>query len=221
MTHTLDLYWSFRSPYSYLATPRLIDLETQYDLDIRVRPVRPLILREDGFFESRGKAWLDYLLIDVVRLAEYLGLAIAPPNPDPVAVDPETGKPAEDQSRVLNLTRLGVAASHAGAGLTFLDAASRLIWSGEPWTQDGRLDAALGKAGIDLAALQGEVDANPERFDAEIAQNEAALAGAGHWGVPTLVFEGEPFFGQDRIELCLWRMRQKGLERRNEEGNPS
>ena len=25
MTHVVELYWSFRSPYSYLVTPRLID----------------------------------------------------------------------------------------------------------------------------------------------------------------------------------------------------
>jgi len=26
-----------------------------------------------------------------------------------------------------------------------------------------------------------------------------------------MVFEGEPFFGQDRIITLIWRMRQKGL----------
>jgi hypothetical protein len=29
-----------------------------------------------------------------------------------------------------------------------------------------------------------------------------------------MVFQGEPFFGQDKIELLLWRMQQKGLEKR-------
>jgi 2-hydroxychromene-2-carboxylate isomerase len=34
--------------------------------------------------------------------------------------------------------------------------------------------------------------------------------------VPLFVFEGEPFFGQDRLDLLVWRMRQAGLqERRN------
>ena len=42
MTHTAQLYWSFRSPYSYLALPRLIALEDEYDLKFEVRPVRPL-----------------------------------------------------------------------------------------------------------------------------------------------------------------------------------
>jgi hypothetical protein len=28
------------------------------------------------------------------------------------------------------------------------------------------------------------------------------------------VFEKEPFFGQDRIDLLIWRMESKGLTRR-------
>ncbi|MGH6781444.1 MAG: 2-hydroxychromene-2-carboxylate isomerase, partial [Sphingomonadaceae bacterium] len=51
-------------------------------------------------------------------------------------------------------------------------------------------------------------------LDAEIAANQVALERAGHWGVPTLVFNGEPFFGQDRIDLALWRMEAAGLRER-------
>jgi 2-hydroxychromene-2-carboxylate isomerase len=32
--------------------------------------------------------------------------------------------------------------------------------------------------------------------------------------VPTFVFENEPFFGQDRIGILIWRMESKGLTRR-------
>ena len=53
-----------------------------------------------------------------------------------------------------------------------------------------------------------------DRHDAVIAENQHALEAAGHWGVPTMVFAGEPFFGQDRIELLVWRMQQHGLSRR-------
>jgi hypothetical protein len=31
--------------------------------------------------------------------------------------------------------------------------------------------------------------------------------------VPTFVFENEPFFGQDRINLLIWRLASKGLTR--------
>jgi hypothetical protein len=32
--------------------------------------------------------------------------------------------------------------------------------------------------------------------------------------VPTFVFENAPFFGQDRIDLLIWRTESKGLTRR-------
>jgi len=32
--------------------------------------------------------------------------------------------------------------------------------------------------------------------------------------VPTCAFEGEPFFGQDRIDVLQWRLQQKGLQLR-------
>ena len=48
-----------------------------------------------------------------------------------------------------------------------------------------------------------------------MAANQAALEAAGHWGVPTLVFQGEPFFGQDRIDVALWRMQAAGLTPRS------
>ena len=45
MTLSFDLFWSFRSPYSYLATPRLVRLAAEYDLDVNVRPVLPIAVR--------------------------------------------------------------------------------------------------------------------------------------------------------------------------------
>lgn len=38
MTLAYDLYWSFRSPYSYLITPRLVALENAFDVKGRIRP---------------------------------------------------------------------------------------------------------------------------------------------------------------------------------------
>ena len=58
-------------------------------------------------------------------------------------------------------------------------------------------------------ATYAAVDA--ESCEAEIEANQVALEKAGHWGVPTLVFDGEPFFGQDRIDMAIWRMERKGL----------
>jgi len=47
----------------------------------------------------------------------------------------------------------------------------------------------------------------------EIDANHAALDAAGHWGVPTMVLRGEPFFGQDRIDTLRWRLDKYGLRK--------
>ena len=64
-------------------------------------------------------------------------------------------------------------------------------------------------------ALLALDDADPDAwYERIIAGNEQDHAASGHWGVPTFAFENEPFFGQDRIDLLVWRMESKGLSRR-------
>ena len=82
------------------------------------------------------------------------------------------------------------------------------------WHEGDHLAAATARAGLSLEELDAVVEAAPDRYEAMIEQNQKDHAAAGHWGVPTMVFEGEPFFGQDRIDHLVWRMQQRGLARR-------
>ena len=218
MTLSVDLYWSFRSPYSYLATPRLCDLERYYDLAINVKPVYPIAVRYGEFFERVHPLWVPYLMRDTMRIAEMLGLPYRWPRPDPVLIDPATRRAATNQPYIHRLTRLGCAAVEAGRGLPFLYEVSRTIWSGlnADWHQGDHLAKAAARAGLDLAELDRKIERDAERYEAIIGANQTAHEAAGHWGVPTMVFDNEPFFGQDRIELLVWRMKQKGLKPRAE-----
>jgi 2-hydroxychromene-2-carboxylate isomerase len=154
-------------------------------------------------------------MLDMFRVAQFHGIAFGPPRPDPIVQDIATRRISADQPYIYRLTRLGQAAARRGRGLAFADEVSRLIWGGaENWHEGGHLAGAAQRAGLDLAELDAEAAADAHALDKEIAANQAALETAGHWGVPTLVFDGEPFFGQDRIELAIWRMEQKGLVRR-------
>ena len=36
-----------------------------------------------------------------------------------------------------------------------------------------------------------------------------ALTAAGHWGVPTMAYAQETFFGQDRIDVLAWCIEQQ------------
>ena len=58
------------------------------------------------------------------------------------------------------------------------------------------------------------IESDAETLDAEIAANRRVLEEAVHWRVSTLVFNGEPFFEQDRIAMVTWRMEQSGVAQR-------
>src|SRR5262245_3381247 len=74
MALSFDLYWSFRSPYSYLATDRIVRLHARYDVEVRVKPVLPLAVRTPDFFDRVNPLWPPYLLRDTYRIAQHLGV---------------------------------------------------------------------------------------------------------------------------------------------------
>lgn len=216
MTLTYDLFWSFRSPYSYLITPRLLELERDYDVKTNVRPVYPIAVRLDGFFKQVNPMWPPYLMKDTKRIAEMHEMPYAWPSPDPIVMDMKKGEVPKEQPYIHRLTRLGVAATEKGKGLPFLNEISSVIFGGtRDWHKGDHLKDAAARAGLDLAALDREIEANPDHYEAVIVENEAAQKASGHWGVPLMVFEGEPFFGQDRLDHLTWRMEKHGLKRRS------
>jgi 2-hydroxychromene-2-carboxylate isomerase len=216
MTLGYDLYWSFRSPYSYMVVPRLLALEAEHDVVCNVRPVYPLAVRTPEFFETRDPLWAPYLMRDVFREAAFLGLPFRWPRPDPVQQAPGVGYRME-QPYIHRLTHLGVAAAERGRGLAFLREASHTIWSGqvENWHEADHLARAAERAGLDYAELSAAVDGDPAGHAAVVEANQVAQREAGHWGVPMMVFNAEPFFGQDRFEQLVWRMQAAGLTARS------
>jgi len=214
---SFDLYWSMRSPYCYLALDRILDVEKTYDVHVDLRVVYPIAVRDPNFFNVRAsKHYRPYNLLDTARLAERHGIAYRRPVPDPIVQNLDTGEIAADQPFVFHLTRLAQLAARDGAGLRFLDQVSRVVWDGgtDDWHEGTYLADAITRAGLDAADYLRRVVDEAEALDAEIHANEAAQDAAGHGGVPLMVFDGEPLFGQDRIDLLLWRMGQHGLTKR-------
>jgi 2-hydroxychromene-2-carboxylate isomerase len=211
-----DLYWSFRSPYSYLVTPRLVALERDYDVVANIRPVYPIAVRQPDFFAKNDPLWLTYFLRDIGRSAAFVGLPFRWASPDPVVMDMATRTYPAEQPYIHRLTHLGVAAAERGRGLAFLDEVSRLIWGGAvtDWHLGDHLARAAERAGLDLAELDAAIAAEPEHHVAMVTANQDAQRVGGHYGVPLMVFEGEPFYGQDRFDQLEWRMKQRGLVRR-------
>lgn len=216
MTLTYDLYWSFRSPYSYFVMPRLVELERDYDVQCNVRPIYPIAVRQPEFFDHNDPLWVQYFMRDIFRCAAFLGLPFAWPSPDPVVMDMATREYPKEQPYIYRLTQLGQLAAERGKGLAFLDAVSSTIWSGtvKGWHEGDHLAQAAARAGLDLTEMDAVLAAGHERLDAAINDSQDGQRLGGHYGVPLMVFDGEPFFGQDRFDQMKWRMEQKGLTRR-------
>lgn len=215
MTLQADLYFSFRSPYSYLALPQWRAVVRDYDLQIDLKPVYPLAIRQPDFFERNHPNWLRYTIRDVMRVATHAGIPFGPPRPDPIVQNIATREIAADQPYIRRLVRTGQAAARRGRGFEYAAEVAPLVWGGQAdWHLGDHIAGAATRAGLDMAELDAEAERDAEALDAEVAANQTRLEEAGHWGVPTLVFNDEPFFGQDRIELAIWRMEQAGLEKR-------
>jgi 2-hydroxychromene-2-carboxylate isomerase len=190
---------------------------TTYDVEVTLRPVYPLAVRVPGFFKRANPQFARYVVLDSRRVAQNEGIPFRFPQPDPIAQDMSTLEVAAEQPYIHRLTRLAAAAQIERRSLAFTQAIAPVLWDGsiKGWNDGDHLARAATAAGFDLAALDAAISADPDRYERIIADNERDHAASGHWGVPTFVFDGEPFFGQDRIDLLIWRMESKGLKRRD------
>ena len=216
MALSIELFWSFRSPYSYILLPRIIGLQSDFEVEVDLRVVHPAAIRNPSYFARMDPLARPYFMADSARAAAFQNMPFHRPIPDPISQDPVTLTIAPDQPLATRLGRLGIAATERGHGLTFAGEVSRLLWDGSVtgWDSGDHLAQAAARAGLDLAELAASVAANPAHYDARLAKNDALLRAAGHWGVPTMVFAGEVFFGQDRFDVLLWRLYKAGLSRR-------
>ena len=213
MDLTVDLYWSFRSPYSYIVLPRIVDLQRRYELTVDLRVVHPAAIRNPSYFARMNPLARPYFVIDSARCAAFHRMPFRRPIPDPIEQDPVTLSLAPEQPLARWLGRLGIAATERGRGLEFARKVSNLLWDGSVtgWNEGSHLADAAASAGLDLQEMEEAVLQQSDHYEARLVENDQALRAAGHWGVPTMVFAGEPFFGQDRFDQLVWRMRQQGL----------
>ena len=191
----------------------MLALAEDYAVDVALRVVLPIAVRSpELLFNPQNANRTKYILLDWVRRAEYLGMPHAWPSPDPIVQDLKTMEIASEQPHIYRVSSLGVEAQRRGKGIEFAAAVSSLIWGGtRGWDQGEHLATAAQSVGLDLAAMEEAVQGGTQLE--EIEENHAALNAAGQWGVPTFVFDNEPFFGQDRIDTLRWRLDQSGLQR--------
>jgi 2-hydroxychromene-2-carboxylate isomerase len=221
----IDVFYSMRSPYSYLVLHRLAYLNSNYNVNVNIRVIFPIAARtaKAGQKSQIGGRWYFWGYsagVDTARTGRYEGIPFRFANPDPILADtypPESctqiTAPMEKQPYITWLVRLGNAAELEGKALEYCLAVSPLIWGGE--TKVGEwpfhIEQAVDSIGMNYDAVIKDINANPEKYDAVWQKNQEDFQMTGQGGVPTMSWRGEPFFGQDRFDQFFWRLRQNGL----------
>lgn len=202
----VEMWYSLQSDYCYFLINRLIRL-ADAGVELRIRPVLGLVLRMPESTVNRGQLEQDYFLTDTRRTAAFLKLPYAYPNPSPIEFEPDSLWVASNhQPRIERLYRLFVGATEQNRSLEFLDHVVRHLWDGTQtgWDESPFLYTALEKCGLDHDTILDSYCWT--HVEALLSENHEAMLSAGHWGVPLMVYEGEPFYGQDRFDQLLWRM---------------
>ncbi|WP_104203925.1 2-hydroxychromene-2-carboxylate isomerase [Billgrantia saliphila] len=191
MPKRITYYCSLVSPWTYLGHARLGEIAARHGATVDYVPitVSAIFPRTGGLpLPKRAPERQAYRLVELRRWPRLLGV--------PLNVEPKHF-PTDDRPAA-RLALTAQARGHDIAELTL--AILRACWAEERDIADlATLGEIADACGLDGRALLQEAEAEPgqQRLDAACEQ---ALA-AGCFGVPWYDVEGEPFWGQDRLEL--------------------
>ena len=195
---TVEFYPSARSPYTAVAMAEMLDLPNHYPVDIKVRPVLPMVMRNLPVPSKKGM----YILADTKREADRIGVPFGK-IADPV------GEPVR---RVYSLFSW---ADGQGKGGALLNAFADLAWAeGVDAGSEAGLKTTCARAGLDWDEAAEIVDNDEWEVWAE--ENRLQMMKSDLWGVPSfrlLDERGEELFsawGRDRIWLLAHEI-QKAL----------
>jgi 2-hydroxychromene-2-carboxylate isomerase len=179
--------FDFISPYAYLAWTQVHALAERHGRVVEPVPVlfAALLDHHGTVGPAEVPAKRRYLMFDVVRKARALGVPVGPPKAHPF--------------NPLLALRVASVAMESRVRRALTDRIFTAAWSGEARDVEDR--------GV-VAALAREVGLDGERIvaDAESAEGKArvrtqtqAAMDDGVFGVPTMLVDGEPFWGVDSL----------------------
>jgi len=194
---TVAYFYSHASPWSFLGHRRLIGLcaDVGARLDLRPLCVADVFPKTGGLpLKDRPPERQAYRMAELKRWPQRLGMELVL-EPKHFPVD---DKPAG---------RLAVAAARRGLEVGPL---SERIMSGV-WQRDENIaDLDALKRMAEDVGLDGDALVEESLADAAaqgLADNAARALKAGCFGVPWYEVDGEPFWGQDRLDMLADRLR--------------
>ena len=199
MSSKVVLWSDYVSPYAFVAKAWAYELEVDFDLSLEWRPYTLDIASFQGSVAERdAHHWrrVRYAYMDARRFANKQGLTLMGPKKIFYARPVNAGMLYAQKHRVFR---------------RYNDLAFDRFWRRELNPENPQVVAALlVEAGAPQGFeyfLAGEGGAEHDRLRLEAETS-------GVFGVPTLAFDGELFWGGDRIDLLRERLQEKGVKKR-------
>ena len=196
----IEYYYSAHSAFAYLGAAALYEICAAHDVTLTHRPIllSPVVEAAGGpSFASRTQPHLDYYFgREIERWAEWR------------SVDIVNFRPTHHDNPIDLPNGVIIAAQQAGADV---DAVSLAILKAH-WKHDAdiadrdSLHEILAGQGVDADALLDA--ALSDRVQKQHSENTEAAIELPVFGSPTYVVNGDPFYGQDRLELVARALQQ-------------
>jgi 2-hydroxychromene-2-carboxylate isomerase len=189
----LTVYFDYMSPFAYIAAEVLPSFAERIGASLDWQPIDLMALSN----YAQGLPYSDikrrYVVIDAIRSAEYHDVKIRQPKPHPVL----SGRAVRLAQAVRSDDRF--AALH---GALF-----RAAWRDQlDIGRDDVLADCIGQAGG--PAKEWLAASKSDETEAGLVAATADAEAAGVFGVPSILLEGELFWGLDCLPMLEWRLRQ-------------
>jgi len=189
----IEYYYSAHSAYAYIGSARLAQICAAHDVTLIHKPIllTPVVEAQGSLpFRARTQAHVDYFFgREIERWAEYRGIEIV------------SFRPTYHDADYSLASGMIIALGESGAATDQM--VHRLLEV--HWRDDADLSnrdtlmAVATELGHDPYALLAE--AASDKVQEALRDNSAAAEAGAIFGSPTYVVDGDPFYGQDRLEL--------------------
>ena len=196
MGKTLEFFFDFMSPPTYLAWTQLPGIVARTGADVVWRPMLTLGLfqatgnRPPMTVPNKGK----YSGMDLQRFARRYGV---PLNPNPHMMTLKIVPPLRG---AFVAQERGEFEAYAKAMFEGMHVKGLNIGEADVWP------VLLSEAGLDVAAYQAGIER--EDIKEKLKANVQEAADRGAFGAPTFFVDGEMFWGQDRLDFVEEALKQ-------------
>ena len=188
---SVELFFSVRSPYSYLGLEYARELVDVTGINIRLRPVLPMVMRGMKVPRAKGR----YIIDDVAREARVEGI--------------DFGKINDPLGRAMQRAMaIGFPIMKDGYGLEFFQSFTRGVWAeGIDGASNEGMVKILMNAGLSAQWLENAM--SDEDWGKIAEKNRQDMLMSGSWGVPTFRVGNTTLWGQDRLWAVVEALKQQ------------